>query len=222
MIRFGVVLFDGFDELDAIGPWEVLCNAARFGAPFAVSLVTLDGSTAVEASHGLRIAVDPGARLAPTERRFDWVVVPGGSWAQRGARGAWAEVQRGALPAALRELRAAGVAVASVCTGAMIASAAGITAGRVATTHHVAREALAREGARVVEHRVVDDGDLVTAGGVTSGLDLALWLTERLASRAVAERVQATMEYTRAGEVFHGPRSQHGPVAPPAAARGDA
>jgi transcriptional regulator GlxA family with amidase domain len=79
----------------------------------------------------------------------------------------------------------------------MILSAAGLTRGRPATTHAVAREALAAEGAKVLDARVVDDGDLVTAAGVTSGIDLALWLTERLAGAAVAEAVSTNLEYRR-------------------------
>jgi transcriptional regulator GlxA family with amidase domain len=79
----------------------------------------------------------------------------------------------------------------------MILSAAGLTRGRPVTTHAVARETLRAEGAEVLDARVVDDGDLVTAAGVTSGIDLALWLTERLAGRAVAEAVATNMEYQR-------------------------
>jgi transcriptional regulator GlxA family with amidase domain len=197
MIRIAIVLFEGFEELDAIGPWDVLRSAQAAGAPFEVSLVWLGDATTVEAAKGLRVAVEPNAAT----RAFDWVIVPGGGWASRPARGAWAEVQRGALPEALRRWRAGGAAIASVCTGAMILSAAGLTRGRPATTHAVARQALRAEGAEVIDARVVDDGDLVTAAGVTSGIDLALWLTERLASRAIADGVATNMEHQRQGAV---------------------
>jgi transcriptional regulator GlxA family with amidase domain len=190
LIRIGILLFDGFDELDAIGPWEVLRGAARAGAPFEVHLFSVPHQPRVEASHGLSIALD---REAGTE--FDWIVVPGGGWAQRAATGAAAEIARGVLPAFLREAHARGTGLASVCTGAMLLAAAGVTKGRPATTHHVAREALAESGASLVNERVVDDGDLVTAGGVTSGLDLALWLTERLASSDVARKVRTEIEH---------------------------
>lgn len=195
MIRIGIVLFDGFDELDGLAPFEVLKNAAAEGAPFDVHLFTIDGASRVRASHGLEIVV-PAAALT-----FDWVLVPGGGWASRGGSGAWAEIQRGALPAWLKAARDRGTALASICTGAMILSAAGVTRGRPATTHGVARQALAAEGALLVDARVVDDGDLVTAGGVTSGIDLALWLTERLASPVIAAAVATEMEHAPSRQI---------------------
>ena len=69
------------------------------------------------------------------------------------------------------------------------------------TTHAVAKAALAETGARVVDARVVDDGDLVSSGGVTAGIDLALWLVERLGSRDVADQVARTLEWQRAPDV---------------------
>ena len=79
----------------------------------------------------------------------------------------------------------------------MLLAASGLTAGRRATTHHLAIDDLRASGAEVVEARFVDDGDIVTAGGVTSGLDLALHLVERFADAAIAERVAAEIEYER-------------------------
>jgi transcriptional regulator GlxA family with amidase domain len=84
----------------------------------------------------------------------------------------------------------------------MILAAAGLTDGRPATTHHAAIEDLRATGARIVDARVVDDGDLLTAGGVTSGLDLALWLVEREAGPALAQRVAEDLEHERRGDVW--------------------
>jgi transcriptional regulator GlxA family with amidase domain len=182
----------------------VLRGAAARGAPFDVQLFAADaGATSIAAAHGLAVTV-PGGDLEAA--RPDWVVVPGGGWADRAARGTWAEIRRGALPARLRDLHAGGASMASVCTGAMLLSAAGLTRGRPATTHHLARAALADEGAHVVDARVADDGDLVTAGGVTSGIDLALWLVERLASPALASQVARNLEHARTYDVHRGPR----------------
>jgi transcriptional regulator GlxA family with amidase domain len=198
-MRVAVVVFEGFDELDAIGPLEVLRNAAAMGAAdLSVELVALDGAAEVTGSHGLRVRTD--GRLDPDGT--DLLVVPGGGWNDRGAHGAWAEAERGDLPAAIAAAARGGAVVATVCTGAMLAATAGLTRGRPAITHHDAVEDLRASGARVVEARVVDDGDLVTAGGVTSGIDLALWLVERHFGAGLADAVAAEIEHPRHGEVW--------------------
>jgi transcriptional regulator GlxA family with amidase domain len=198
-MRVAVVVFEGFDELDAIGPLEVLRNAAAMGATgLSVELVALDGAAEVTGSHGLRVRTD--GRLDP--EGTDLLVIPGGGWNDRGAHGAWAEAERGDLPAAIAAAARGGAVVATVCTGAMLAATAGLTRGRPAITHHGAVEDLRASGARVVEARVVDDGDLVTAGGVTSGIDLALWLVERHFGAELADAVAAEIEHPRHGEVW--------------------
>jgi transcriptional regulator GlxA family with amidase domain len=205
-MRIAVMVFDGFDELDAIGPLEVLRNAASMGGvDLEVELVCLDGAAEVTGSHGLRVR--PDGRL--DRDRTDLVVVPGGGWNDRAPRGAYAEAERGELPAAIAAAHENGAVVATVCTGAMLATAAGLTTGRPAVTHHGALEELRASGAEVVEARVVDDGDLVTAGGVTSGIDLALWLVERHFGAGLAEAVAAEMEHPRHGEVW---RARPGPA----------
>jgi transcriptional regulator GlxA family with amidase domain len=197
-LRIAVVVFEGFDELDAIGPLEVLRNAAKGGADLEVALVSLDGAAEVTGSHGLRVR--PDGRLDPD--RTDLLVVPGGGWNDRASRGAWAEAERGELPVEIAPAHRAGAQVATVCTGAMLATAAGLTQGRPAITHHGAVDDLRASGAQVVEARVVDDGDLVTAGGVTSGIDLALWLVERTFGAELAEAVAAEIEHPRHGKVW--------------------
>jgi transcriptional regulator GlxA family with amidase domain len=196
-VRIAIVVYDGFDELDALGPYEVLRNAARGGADVAVELVTREPAREITAGHGLRLV--PQGVLGDS---YDLVIVPGGGWADRAESGAWAEIERGDLPAALRGLREHGAAMGSVCTGGMLLSAAGITRGRPATTHHSAIAALADEGADVVNARVVDDGDLVTSGGVTAGIDMALWLVEREWGAPLADLIAREMEHERTGEVW--------------------
>ena len=87
--------------------------------------------------------------------------------------------------------------MASVCTGAMLLAHAGVIGTRRAGTHHSAWDDLAATGATVVRDRVVDDGELITAGGVTSGIDLALWIVERFGSLRLANGVAEQMEYSR-------------------------
>jgi transcriptional regulator GlxA family with amidase domain len=204
-MRIAVVVFDGFDELDAIGPLEVLRNAATMGdADLQVELVALDGAAEVTGSHGLVVRTDGPLEVG----RTDLLVIPGGGWNDRGPQGAWAEAERGDLPAAIAAAHRAGAVVATVCTGAMLATAAGLTRGRPAVTHQGAISELRAAGAEVVEARVVDDGDLVTAGGVTSGIDMALWLVERHFGADLAGRVAAEIEHPRHGEVW---RARPGP-----------
>jgi transcriptional regulator GlxA family with amidase domain len=196
LVRIAIVLYDGFDELDAIGPYEVFRNAAVGVDELEVLLVTREPAEQVRGSHGL--VVQPQGML---DDSFDLAVAPGGAWLARSEVGAWGEIQRGELPELLGRLHRDGTSMASVCTGGMLLSAAGITRGRPATTHHAALEALAEEGAEVVEERVVDDGDLVTSAGVTAGIDMALWLVEREWGSELADAISAGMEHERRGTV---------------------
>jgi transcriptional regulator GlxA family with amidase domain len=132
------------------------------------------------------------------------IVVPGGGWIGRAATGARVEAERGEIPTMLAQLHARGTVVASVCTGAMLLAAAGLLRGVPAVTHHGAIDALAAAGARVIRARVVDADRIITGGGVTSGLDVALWIVERFAGAAVASAVEANLEYERRGTVWRG------------------
>ena len=190
-MHIAIVVFDGVDEIDAIGPFEVFDNARQAGAELDVTLCTLDDTDEIIASHGVRIGVD--SRLADLDP--DLLVVPGGQWGARGETGAWAAAERGELPDAIARLHEAGVDLAAVCTGGMLLARAGVTEGRPATTHASAREELQQSGATLVDGRVVDDGDIVTAGGVTAGLDLAVHLVRREFGAEIAESVATRMEY---------------------------
>jgi transcriptional regulator GlxA family with amidase domain len=95
----------------------------------------------------------------------------------------------------IRAAADAGAVLAAVCTGAMLLATAGVLTGRRATTHHSAWADLEAAGAVLVRDRVVDDGDVVTAGGVTSGIDLGLWLIERFAGPDQAARAAERLEY---------------------------
>lgn len=200
----GVLVYPGFDELDAVGPYEVLVKATLGPADWRVVLVGEIPSTAVSGGHGLQVVpVDtPGTGL-------DLLIVPGGGWVGESEdRGVKSEIRRGALPKLIADLHGSGTSIAGVCTGAMLLSAAGLLRQRPATTHRVAFEALASEGANVVDARVVDDGDVLTCGGVTAGLDLALWLVERECGEKLANLIAVGMEYERQGSVHRGPRSK--------------
>jgi len=196
-MRFQIVIYDGFDELDAIAPYEVLKNAARAGA--IVDLVALDGLREITAAHGLRLRPSVQLDLA---RRPDVFIVPGGGWLDHSPDGARAEAERGTIPMLLKSLHQSGTIVAAVCTGTMLLAAAGMLKGRRAITHHGAIKDLQAAGAEIIQERVVDEGDIITAGGVTSGLDLALWLVERFYGSKTGREIEVEMEYERRGTVW--------------------
>ena len=191
------MVYDGFDELDAVGPFEVLRNAQTVVEDLDVALVGADGPGEVVASHGMRVVVDSGLSGGA-----DLVIVPGGGWNDRAPQGARAQAE-GTLPRRLRELHDAGARIGSVCTGGMILAAAGLTDRRPATTHHGALDDLRASGAELVDARVVDDGDVLTAGGVTAGLDLALHIVEREWGERLADGIAREMEFTRDRRVSH-------------------
>jgi len=202
LMRVEILIYPGFDELDAIAPFEVLQHARKRGAAFDVQLVSLEGAAEIRGANGLCVRAEGrlGASVIP-----DLVIVPGGGWAARSPQGAWAEAQRGETPAAIRQLHTSGVTLAAVCSGAMLLSAAGLLRERPATTHHTAIDELRASGAQIVEARVVDDGDIVTAGGITSGLDLGLWLVERFAGAELALQVETMLEFQRRGPIWQSP-----------------
>jgi transcriptional regulator GlxA family with amidase domain len=163
--------------------------------------VTLEERGSVTASHGTRVGVDATLPDPDADDAPDLLIVPGGGWNARDeAASAWAEAQKGDVPRALAAHHAAGTRIASVCTGSMLLAEAGITEGRRAVTHADAIDELRESGAEVVDERVVDDGDLLSAGGVTSGLDLALHLVEGEFGKGVADRVATVIEYERRRE----------------------
>jgi transcriptional regulator GlxA family with amidase domain len=168
VMRIEILLFDGFDDLDAFGPFEVLAEAG-----LDTRFVTMEPAERVASSHGAHV-IPHGVLGDP-----DLVLVPGGGWHDRTGPGAYAEARRGVITRALVERHERGGRIASVCTGAMLLAEAGLLHGRPAVTHHSALDDLRGFGADVREgERVVDDGDILTAAGVTSGIDLALYLVE--------------------------------------------
>ena len=177
-----ILLFDGFDDLDAFGPFEVLRTAG-----VRVRLVTAEDAATVTSAGGARIV--PDGLLGDPEL----VLVPGGGWSDRSGRGAYYEAQRGVITAKLAERHANGRRVGSVCTGAMLLAEAGILTGRRAITHHSAIEDLRAAGAHVQDGaRFVDEGDIITSAGVTAGIDMALYL-----AGDQAEMVAREIEWTQ-------------------------
>lgn len=196
-----IVLFEGFDPLDVVAPYDVLlAGGAVAGGALAVELVSADGPGEVPSGAG-PLSLRATAALDP--RRADLVVVPGAAGDPDTTAAHLARAAASGLSAALRAAAAEpATTVAAVCGGSMVLAMAGLLVGRPAVTHHTAMGALAEAGAVPVAARVVDDGDLVTSAGVTSGLDLALHLLDRELGPRVAHAVESLFAYERRGVVW--------------------
>ncbi len=181
-MRIGFVVFEGMTALDFVGAYDPLTRLGTMGFREDVSWEICGRRERVRAGAGVEIGVDVVSR--PLDR-YDLLVVPGG-FATRDL--VEDEGFLGWLETADVDL------LSSVCTGSLLLGAAGFLAGRRATTHPSAYDDLA-EYCTVVRERVVDEGDLITAGGVTSGLDLGLALVERIDGAETRETVAAQMDY---------------------------
>jgi transcriptional regulator GlxA family with amidase domain len=188
-----VLVFDGFDDLDAVAPLEILAAAG-----FPVALVRPPShARSVNSAHGLSIDV-----REPLSADAELVLVPGGGWLDGSAAGVRSQCD-GDLPSLLADRHAGGAVLASVCTGAMLLSAAGLLTGRPAVTNRLALDDLSAAGADVRrEARVVDDGSIVTAGGPAAGIDLALRLVERFLGADAARRAARRLEHEPVGPVL--------------------
>ncbi|PQE02798.1 glutamine amidotransferase [Mycolicibacterium parafortuitum] len=204
-----IVLFDGFDPLDVVAPYEVLVAGSDYvGGELGVHLVTAEGPrTVVSGSRGLTLRATD--RLDPAKPGY--VIVPGAVGPLAGDPDDGVEtipvlLARFGETAAVDLMRAAmghpDVTVATVCGGSLALAMAGLIDGRRANTHHLGVDVLEATGVVPISARVVDDGDLITAGGVTSGLDLALYLLERGYGPRIAHAVEQMFAYERRGTVW--------------------
>ncbi len=180
-MNIAIVLYDRFTALDAIGPYEVLSRLPGASVAFVAAeqgpVSTDNGMLTLLAERSLEQAGQP-----------DIVLVPGGP-------GEVAVRAGGAVLDWLRTADRTSTWTTSVCTGSLILAAAGLLDGKRATSHWLALEELRRLGAEPVDERVVFDGKLVTAAGVSAGIDMALTLAARIAGETVAQAIQLGIEY---------------------------
>jgi transcriptional regulator GlxA family with amidase domain len=184
-----VVLFDGVEELDWVGPWEVLSTWAQGWPDDGASVFTVaDHDGVVRCAKGARVLADHTWEEAPP---FDVVVWPGG-------RGTRAQLGDEAVRGRVRQAAAAGTLMTSVCTGALVYADAGLLDGQRATTHWASLDDLVALGQGIEarpDDRVVDDGQVVTAAGVSAGIDMALHLVARLHSPERRAQVARHIQY---------------------------
>jgi transcriptional regulator GlxA family with amidase domain len=187
--HIGILLFDDVEELDAIGPWEVLSywNRNHPEDGFAVSSFSKEGGL-VHCSKGLAVQAHHSYADAPP---FEVLVYPGGkgtrSQLEDESQLNWVRQQRRAVPL-----------MTSVCTGSLVFAAAGLLAHRPATTHWGSLQKLAELDPTIevrTAERFVDDGDVVTSAGISAGIDMALHLVSRLAGVDRAREVRRGIQY---------------------------
>jgi transcriptional regulator GlxA family with amidase domain len=187
MTAIGLLIFDGAEELDFVGPWEVFTMAAVVRDDIRVVTIA-ERANPVQCAKGMRVIPDHTIADAPT---LDVVMVPGGQGTRR-------EVNNPVLIDWLRKIGPRLSWVTSVCTGALLLCEAGFARGKRVTTHWAFVEELRKRypDVEVLERvRYVRDGQLCTAAGVSAGIDLALWLTGQIWGVDTARKTQRAMEY---------------------------
>jgi transcriptional regulator GlxA family with amidase domain len=187
-MRVAIAVFEGAEELDFVGPWEVLA-AWRFLYPDDVEVVLVGETTApVVCAKGMRVVAHTSWEELGD---VDVLVYPGG-------RGTRAQLGDEKIRARLRTLKERGTLMTSVCTGALVYADAGLLDDRRATTYWSAFDELLPLGRDIVpcpDDRFVDTGEVVTAAGVSAGIDMALHLVGRLGSAEKAREVRRYIQY---------------------------
>ncbi|RWM09557.1 MAG: DJ-1/PfpI family protein [Mesorhizobium sp.] len=196
-LRFGILVFPNVQQLDLTGPYEVLASAK--GAE--VELIWKDRSPVTSST---RLALNPTVTFDDCPP-LDVLCVPGGG-------GVNALLEDKAVLDFVRQRAAQARYVTSVCSGALVLGAAGLLKGKRATTHWYAHDFLEEFGAVPVDARIAEDGNLITAGGVTSGIDFGLALVARLLGQAEAETVQLSLEYAPAPPFRSGTPAEASPA----------
>lgn len=213
-----IVLFDGFDLLDAIAPYEVFGAAGMYSEEeIIVKLVSAEGERMVTSGVN-QLQLQASGKIDLSSKGI--ILVPGasGSVHDNGPDSIPVKLKKATeteLNNLLREaMKKADILLSTVCGGSLILAMDGLLEGRHAVTHHMGMGLLSATNAIPVNARIVDDGDLVTGGGVTSGLDVALYLVERELGSRIAHAVEQLFEYERRGTVWkaegHAPKeSKH-------------
>ncbi len=181
-MKIAILIYEGFTALDAIGPYEVL--SCLPGAE--VHFVSTETGPKRAHTNFLSIVADYTLEDVPDP---EIIVVAGGT------KGTMAAAQDPRILSWLRKAHETSKWTTSVCTGALILGAAGLLNGIRATTHWFARDFLANFGAQYVSERVVQQGKIITAAGVSSGIDMALHLAREIAGKEMAQTIQLIIEY---------------------------
>lgn len=189
MIKVGIVVFPNVEEMDFIGPFEVLSYANKIDETVLDIRLLAETAGPVNAFNGLRFLPDQTIENAKKEQ-FDVIVVPGG-------KGRYEAMKNLSILSFVKEQALQAKFMTSVCTGAFILAEAGLLKGKKATTYHTTLPELqGYEGVTAMPQKVVQDGTVITAAGVTSGMELGFYLLQTLLGRTLAEKVADGIEYT--------------------------
>jgi transcriptional regulator GlxA family with amidase domain len=184
---YGLLIFDGAEELDFVGPWEVFATSRMLREDDDPVILIAESLDPVLCAKGMRVLPDHTLADHPP---LDVLLVPGGQGTRR-------EVTNPALIDWIRATADTAQWVASVCTGSLLLHEAGPARGRRVATHHSFEDTLERRGEITVvrDARYVIDGNLATSQGVSAGIDLALWLVGKLHGRDHARAVRRHIQY---------------------------
>lgn len=185
-MKIGILIFPLVEELDFVGPWEMLCMWKLIPGGPELVLTVAQTKDAVVCAKGLSVNPHESFDSCP---QLDYLIVPGG-------QGTRTEVSNAALLDFLRRQAKGCEAVLSVCTGSFVLHAAGLLSGKQATTHLSSLDRLRALGdVEVVEQRFVQDGHIWSSAGVSAGIDMTLAFIAQIAGDDVAGRVQFSSEY---------------------------
>ncbi|RNG03760.1 DJ-1/PfpI family protein [Streptomyces botrytidirepellens] len=187
MTTYGLLVFEGAEELDFTGPWEVFTVSSMLRDHADTAVLIAEQPGAVRCNKGMRVLPDHTLEDHPP---LDVLLVPGG-------RGTRREVSNPAVTDWIRRTSSAATWTTSVCTGALLLHEAGPARGRRVATHHLFEDTLEARGDVTVvrDARYVVDGSLVTSQGVSAGIDMALWLVGRLHGVDHARAVRRYIQY---------------------------
>lgn len=177
-----ILVYDGFTALDAVGPYEVLSCLSNAKVHFVAK------DSGLKRTHTKALSISADYKLTDLPNP-DIVVIPGGT------KGTMAAARDETILDWIKKAHVSSKWTTSVCTGALILGAAGILGGLKATTHWCAKDYLSQFGAEYTSDRVVQQGKIITAAGVSSGIDMALHLAGKIAGKEMAQVIQLIIEY---------------------------
>jgi transcriptional regulator GlxA family with amidase domain len=181
----GILLFENAEELDFVGPWQVFSTLHAVRPDLCDVVTVSERGGQITCAKGLRVVVDHSFQTCPN---LNMLIIPGG-------HGRKQEVNNPVVIEFIQKIAKSAELMTSVCTGAFLLQRAGLLQGKRATTYWSAIEELKSLGVDVVSQRWVDQGNVITAAGVSAGIDMSLYVVGKLWGPAAARKLQKGMEY---------------------------